>query len=156
VPVEGTANLIGMLLGVPVSPRFVDLANERLNGKLEDAGSDDAMQAALAEEPVLAAYETPVSLADPHAGLAERDAGAPHVLVVRASHKGLTRLRALGSRQHAAITTVLAFFTGFMISDGCGTYQDLLPQLVGVQQSCQHVFGRCRAITKLGPGPLRS
>lgn len=156
MPVEGTANLIGMLLGVPVSPRFVDLANERLNGKLEDAGSDDAMQAALAEEPVLAAYETPVSLADPHAGLAERDAGAPHVLVVRASHKGLTRLRALGSRQHAAITTVLAFFTGFMISDGCGTYQDLLPQLVGVQQSCQHVFGRCRAITKLGPGPLRS
>ena len=44
---------------------------------------DDAMQAALEEEPVLAADETPVNLLDPHAGLAKRNgravrAGGPH------------------------------------------------------------------------------
>jgi transposase len=156
VPAERTANLIGMLLGMPVSPGFVDLASERLNGRLEDAGFDAAMQAALTAEPVLAADETPVNLIDDRAGLAEEAAGAPHVLVVRTPHRGLTWLRALGSRQHAAITAILGFFTGFLISDGYGAYQDLLPQLAGVQQCCQHVIRRARAVTKLGPGSLQS
>jgi transposase len=156
VPSERAANLIGMLLGVPVSPGFVDLAGERLSARLEDAGFDEAMQSALAGEPVLAADETPVNLLDPHAGLGEDQAGAPHVLVVRTPHRGLTWLRALGSRQAAAITAVLAFFTGFLISDGYSAYQQLLPQLAGVQQCCQHVIRRCRAVTKLGPGSLQS
>jgi hypothetical protein len=156
VPAERAANLIRMLLGVPVSPGFVDGASERLSSRLQDAGFDAAMQAALADEPVLAADETPVNLLDARAGLAEEDAGAPHVLVVRTPHAGLTWLRALGSRQHAAITAILAFFTGFLISDGYGAYQDLLPQLAGVQQCCQHVIRRCRAVTRLGPGGLQS
>ena len=156
VPAERAANLIGMLLGVPVSPGFVDLASERLSGRLEDARFDEAMQAALGNEPVLAADETPVNLVDPHAGIAEDEAGAPHVLVIRTPHRGLTWLRALGSRRHAAITAMLAFFTGFLISDGYGAYQDLLPKLAGVQQCCQHVIRRCRAVTKLGPGGLQS
>jgi transposase len=156
VPAERTANLIGMLLGVPVSPGFVDGASERLSSRLEDAGFDAAMQAALEQEPVLAADETPVNLLDPHAGLARDEAGAPHVLVVRTPHAGLTWLRALGSRQAAAITAVLSFFTGFLISDGYSAYQQLLPQLAGVQQCCQHVIRRCRAVTRLGPGSLQS
>jgi transposase len=156
VPAERAANVIRMLLGVPVSPGFVDLASERLSGRLEDAGFDEAMQAALADEPALAADETPVNLLDSRAGLAEDDAGAPHVLVVRTPRRGLTWLRALGSRQHAAITTILSFFTGFLISDGYGAYQDLLPQLAGIQQCCQHVIRRARAVTKLGPGGLQS
>jgi Transposase IS66 family len=114
------------------------------------------MQAALEKEPVLAADETPVNLLDPHAGLREDEAGAPHVLVVRTPHRGLTWLRALGSRQHAAITAILAFFTGFLISDGYGAYQELLPELAGVQQCCQHVIRRARAVTRLGPGSLQS
>jgi hypothetical protein len=36
------------------------------------------------------------------------------VLVVRTPHRRLTWLRALGSRQAAAITAVLSFFTGFL------------------------------------------
>lgn len=156
VPAERAANLIGMLLGVPVSPGFVDLASDRLSARLEGAGFDEAMEAALASEPVLAADETPVSLTDPRAGIAEDDAGAPHVLVVRTPHRGLTWLRALPSRRHAAITAILAFFTGFLISDGYGAYQDLLPQLAGIQQCCQHIIRRCRAVTMLGPGGLQS
>jgi transposase len=145
-----------MLLGVPVSAGFVDAASERLASRLDGAGFDAAMQAALAAEPVLAADETPVNLIDPHAGLAQDDAGAPHVLVVRTPHRGLTWLRALGSRQAAAITAVLAFFTGFLITDGYAAYQQLLPQLAGVQQCRQHVIRRCRAVTRLGPGSLQS
>ena len=156
VPSERTANLIRMLLGIPVSPGFVDLASERLSSRLQDAGFDEAMQAALAAEPVLAADETPVNLLDSRAGLEEDDAGAPHVLVIRTPHRGLTWLRALGSRQHAAITAILSFFTGFLISDGYGAYQDLLPKLAGIQQCCQHVIRRARAVTKLGPGGLQS
>jgi|HubBroStandDraft_6_1064221.scaffolds.fasta_scaffold26819_3 transposase len=156
VPAERAANLIGMLLGVPVSAGFVDGASERLASRLDGAGFDEAMQAALAAEPVLAADETPVNLIDPHAGLAQDDAGTPHVLAVRTPHRGLTWLRALGSRQAAAITAVLAFFTGFLITDGYAAYQQLLPQLAGVQQCCQHVIRRCRAVTRLGPGSLQS
>ena len=156
VPSERAANLIGMLLGIPVSAGLVDLASERLSARLEEAGFDEAMQAVLEKEPVLAADETPVNLTDPHAGLAEEDAGAPHVLVVRTPHRGLTWLRTLGSRQATAITAVLSFFTGFLISDGYSAYQQLLPQLAGVQQCCQHVIRRCRAVTKLGPGSLQS
>jgi transposase len=156
VPAERAANLIGMLLGVPVSPGFVDGASERLSSRLDDAGFDQAMQAALEKEPVLAADETPVNLLDPHAGLEEDKAGAPHVLVVRTPRAGLTWLLALGSRQATAITAVLSFFAGFLISDGYSAYQQLLPQLAGVQQCCQHVIRRCRAVTKLGPGSLQS
>ena len=156
VPSERTANLIGMLLGMPVSTGFVDLASERLSARLEEARFDDAMQAALGKEPVLAADETPVNLLDPHAGLAEQDAGAPHVLVIRTPHRGLTWLRALGSRQAAAITAILSFFTGVLISDGYSAYQQLVPQLAGLQQCCQHVIRRCRAVTRLGPGSLQS
>ena len=43
-----------------------------------------------------------------------------------------------------------------MISDGYSAYQQLLPQLAGVQQCCQHVIRRARAVTKLGPGSLQS
>jgi len=43
-----------------------------------------------------------------------------------------------------------------LISDGYSAYQQLLPQLAGVQQCCQHVIRRCRAVTKLGPGSLQS
>jgi transposase len=156
VPAERAANLIGLLLGVPVSAGFVDRASERLASRLDGAGFDEAMQAALAAKPVLAADETPVNLIDAHAGLAAEDAGAPHVLVVRTPRAGLTWLRALGSRQAAAITAVLAFFTGFLISDGYSAYQQLLPQPAGVQQCCQHVIRRARAVTKLGPGSLQS
>jgi transposase len=50
----------------------------------------------------------------------------------------------------------LSFFTGFLISDGYSAYQQLLPQLAGVQQCCQHIIRRCRAVTRLGPGSLQS
>ena len=156
VPSERTANLIRMLLAIHVSPGFVDLASERLSSRLQDSGFVEAMQAALAAEPVLAADQTPVNLLDSRAGLQEDDSGALHAQLIRTQHRGLTWLRALGSRQHVAITAILAFVTGFLISDPYGAYQDLLPKLAGIQQCCQHVIRRARAVTKLGPAGLQS
>ena len=43
-----------------------------------------------------------------------------------------------------------------LISDGYSGYQQLAPQLAGMQQCCQHVIRRCRAVTRLGPGSLQS
>jgi transposase len=64
VPAERSARLIGMLLGTDVSPGWVDKAVARVSARLQGAGFDEAMAAALAAEDVLAADETPVSVLD--------------------------------------------------------------------------------------------
>jgi hypothetical protein len=158
VPAERAAHLIRMLLGMPVSPGFIDKASGRLDERLQDAGFDEAMQAALAAEPALGADETPVNVltpdVDPDTG--EPETGSPHVLVIRPPGGRLTWLRALGSRRAEAITAILGFFTGFLITDGYTAYQQMLPKLAGIQQCAAHVIRRCRAVTKLGPGSLQS
>ena len=158
VPPERAARLIGMLLQMPVSAGFVDKAGAGLDGRLEDAGFDDAMRAALAAEPVLAADESPVSVlapdTDPDTG--QVVPGAAQVMVIRTPAEKLVWLRALASRRAEGITALLAFFTGFLVVDGYTAYQQLLPQLAGIQQCCQHVIRRCRAVAKLGPGSLQS
>jgi hypothetical protein len=58
VPAERAADLIRMLTGIPVSPGFTDKASSRLDERLQQAGFDEAMQAALAAEPALGADET--------------------------------------------------------------------------------------------------
>ncbi|HUY44930.1 MAG TPA: IS66 family transposase [Streptosporangiaceae bacterium] len=158
VPSERAARLIAMLLGMPVSPGFVDRASARLDEILQAAGFDDAMQAALADEPVLGADETPVNVltrdADPETG--EPEEGAPHVLIVRPPGGKLTWLRAMSSRRAAAITAILSFFTGILITDGYTACQQMLGDLAGIQQCAAHVIRRCRAVSKLGPGSLQS
>jgi transposase len=158
VPSERAARLIAMLLGIPVSSGFVDRASARLDERLTAAGFDDAMRAALAGEPVLGADETPVNVltreVDPESGEAEE--GAPHVLIVRPPDGKLTWLRAMSSRRAAAITAILSFFTGILITDGYTAYQQMLPELAGIQQCAAHVIRRCRAVSKLGPGSLQS
>jgi hypothetical protein len=146
-----------MLLGMPVSAGFVDKASARLDARLQDAGFDGAMQAALAAEPALGADETPVNVIAPHAdpGTGEPE-GSPHVLIIRPPSGKLTWLRALGSRRAAAITAILGFFTGFLITDGYTAYQQMLPKLAGIQQCAAHVIRRCRAVAGLGPGSLQS
>ena len=158
MPAERAAHLIRMLLGMPVSPGFINKASGRLDARLQNAGFDEAMEAALAAEPALGADETPVNVLAPaeHPETGEPEPGSPHVLVIRPPGGTLTWLRALGSRRHEAIIKILAFFTGFLICDGYEAYPKLLPQLAGLQQCCQRIIRRCRAVTKLGPGGLQS
>jgi hypothetical protein len=174
VPPERAALVIGMLLSVPVSAGWVDKAATRVSAQLGKAGFDEAMIAALAAEPVLAADETPVNVLDktaPHPAGQEQEekeeadpeektkaaAGAPHVLIVRTPDGRLTFLQATGSRRKDAIAAGLpGLFTGALITDGYTGYQHLLGRLAGIQQCCAHVIRRCRAVTKLGPGSLQS
>jgi transposase len=172
VPPERAALLMGMLLGVPVSPGWVDKASSRLAAQLGKAGFDAAMLAALAGEKALAADETPVNVLDknapqPAAREEEEEGdpeqkektapGAPHVLIIRTPDGRLTWLQALASRRKGDVAAgIPAAFTGLLMTDGYTGYQHLLSRLAGIQQCCQHVIRRCRAVMKLGPGGLQS
>jgi len=114
------------------------------------------MEAAPGKEPVLAVGETP-SQSPGSARRAGRSgcgraarAGGPH------PHRGLTWLRALGSRQAAAITAILSFFTGFLISDGYSACQQLLPQPEHstATPGSWHQPAKTEARDRGSPGPL--
>jgi hypothetical protein len=168
VPAERAAQVMGMLLGVPVSAGWVDKAAARISAQLGKAGFDHAMIAALGGEDVLAADETPVNVLD-RAAAPDKDAekdpeekgkeasGAPHVLIVRTPDGRLTWLQAIASRRKAAIAAgIPAAFAGWLITDGYTGYQHLLSRLAGIQQCCAHIIRRCRAVMKLGPGGVQS
>jgi len=160
VPSERAAQVMGMLLGIPVSAGWVDKAAARVAARLGRAGFDAAMLAALAAEDVLAADETPVNvLGRAVAPVPEEtdEAGAPHVLITRTPDGRLTFLQAIGSRRKDALAAGLpAGFTGCLITDGYAGYQHLLGRLAGIQQCAAHVIRRCRAVTKLGPGGVQN
>ena len=67
VPPGRAAQVMALLLGVPVSPGWVDKASARLVAQLGKAGFGAAMLAALAGEKALAADETPVNVLDKNA-----------------------------------------------------------------------------------------
>jgi hypothetical protein len=144
---------MAMLLGVPVSPGWVDKASARLAAQLGKAGFEEAMLAALAGQDALAADETPVNVLDKNApqpaareeeeqdpdGKKKAAAGAPHVLIVRTPDGRLTWLQALASRRKGDVAAgIPAAFTGLLITDGYTGYQHLLTRLAGIQQCCQH------------------
>ena len=172
VPSERAAQVMAMLLGVPVSPGWMDKASARLAAQLGKAGFDEAMLAALAGQDALAADETPVNVPGKNAPQpaareqgGEQDpedkekaaAGAPHVLIVRTPDGRLTWLQALASRRKGDVAAgIPAAFTGLLMTDGYTGCQHLLSRLAGIQQCCQHIIRRCRAVTKLGPGGLQS
>ena len=81
---------------------------------------------------------------------------AAQVMVIRTPDERLVWLSALASRRAAGITAMLSFFAGFLIVDGYSACQQLAGQLKGIQQCCQHVIRRCRAVARLGPGGLQS
>jgi hypothetical protein len=148
VPAERAAHLIAMLLGMQVSPGFVDKTSARLAGMLQDAGFDGAMRAALAAEPALGADETPVNVLTPDNSpqTGEPGTGSSHVLVIRTPGEKLTWLRALGSRRAEAVAAILGFFTCILITDEYTAYH----------QCAAHVIRRWRAVAGTGHGSLQS
>jgi hypothetical protein len=124
VPAERTAHLIGMLLGMPVSAGFVDKAASRLDG----CATPGSMTRCRPRWPPSrrSARTRPRSACSPLSKTrtpASRATGPQHVLIIRPPGGKLTWLRALGSRPAAAITAILGFFTGFLITDGYTAYQ---------------------------------
>jgi transposase len=172
VPAERASQVIAMLLGTEVSAGWVDKAAARVSAQLRAAGFDDAMIAALAAEDVLAADETPVNVldktapqpapretgdSDPEEKDGKDAAGAPHVLIVRTPDGRLTYLQAIGSRRKDSVGGgIPPLFSGYLMTDGYTGYQHLLTRIAGIQQCCQHVIRRARAVMKLGPGGVQN
>ena len=159
--------------GIEVSAGWVDKAAARVSAQLGKAGFDEAMLAALAgrgragrrrdpgeragqDRPAPAARRTKEEQ-DPEEKDGKAAAGAPHVLITRTPDGRLTFLQAMASRRKGAVAAgIPAAFTGYLITDGYTGYQHLLSRLAGIQQCCQHVIRRCRAVTKLGPGGVQN
>ena len=172
VPAERASRVIAMLLGTEVSAGWVDKAAARVSAQLRAAGFDDAMIAALTAEDVLAADETPVNVldktaprpapgetgdSDPEEKDGKDAAGAPHVLIVRTPDGRLTYLQAIGSRRKDSVGGgIPPLFSGYLMTDGYTGYQHLLTRIAGIQQCCQHVIRRARAVMKLGPGGVQN
>jgi hypothetical protein len=141
---------MAMLLGVPVSPGWVDKASARLAAQLGKAGFAEAMLAALAGEKALAADETPVNVLDNNAPQPavwkgkqeeedpeEKTPDAPHALIIRTPDGRLTWLQALASRRKGDVAEgIPAAFTGLLMTDGYTGCQHLLTRLADIQQCC--------------------
>lgn len=155
VPVERTAMLMAALVGAPVSTGFLTRAHERVAGRLEQAGFDEAMRAALAGEDVVCADETPVNLAgkdtDEHGAPAP---GTPHVACVRTPDARLVWYRALPARTKKALRDLGLFdagFTGYLVRDDYTAWHQFDSTVAGVQQCVAHLFRHLQAVLDLHP-----
>jgi transposase len=153
VPVERTAMLMAALLGAPVSAGFVARAHERLAGRLEQAGFDEAVKAALRAEPVVCADETPVNVIRNTGQDGSVMAGSPHVVTVRAPDERLVWYAATPSRSSEAIKDlgVLEGYHGILVRDDYAGWAQFDAQLAGVQQCCQHLSRHLKGVHALHP-----
>jgi hypothetical protein len=141
VPVERTAMLMSALLGAPVSAGFVARAHERLAGRLDAAGFDAAMRAALHAEQALCADETPVNVLRNTGDDGTVIPGSPHVVTVRTPDERLVWYAAMPSRSSEAIKNlgVMDGYHGILVRDDYAGWAQFDGQLTGVQQCCQHI-----------------
>jgi transposase len=154
VPVERTAMLIGMLLGVEVSAGFVARAAERLAATLGAAGFDEAMKAALRGEDVLCGDESPVNvLGNDLDDTGEQVAGAPHAVTLRTPDARLIWYTAMPSRSKSSIADlgVLDDWHGYLVRDDYAGWRQFDPHLAGVQQCAAHIIRHCKGVLELHP-----
>ncbi len=154
VPVERTAMLMSALLGAAVSAGFVARAHQRLAQRLDAAGFDAAMKAALRAEQVLCGDETPVNVIRNTGEDGTALAGSPHVVTIRTPDERLIWYAALPSRSSAAIKGlgVMDGYHGILVRDDYAGWAQFDAQLAGVQQCCQHLARHLNGIHALHPG----
>ncbi|MGH3283536.1 MAG: IS66 family transposase [Streptosporangiaceae bacterium] len=128
------------------------------DGKAPGTAVEKRPPGTVARDPGTVAEKAPGAAAAGEEKDKEKDAGgAPHVLIVRTPDGRLTWLTAIGSRRKEHVGGgIPAAFAGYLMADGYQGYQHLLERLAGIQQCCQHVTRRCRAVEGLGPGLLQS
>ena len=154
VPVQRTAMLIHTLLGIEVSAGFVARAAERLADKLDAAGFDEAMKAALRGEDVLCGDESPVNvLSNDLDDSGEQVVGAPHAVTLRTPDARLIWYAGMTSRSKASIADldVLEDYHGYLVRDDCAGWHQFDPHLAGVQQCAAHIIRHCKAVLELHP-----
>ena len=153
VPAERAAMLMEALLGAPVSAGFVARAHERLAARLETAGFDAAMTAALRAEPVMCADETPVNVIRNTSEEGIPLAGSPHVVTIRTPGERLIWYAATPSRSSEAIKGLGALegYHGILVRDDYAGWAQFDAQLAGVQQCCQHLSRHLKGVHALHP-----
>ena len=154
VPVERAAALMEALLGTPVSSGFVARALARLAQRLQAAGFDEAMKAALQAEDVLCGDESPANVIRKDTGpVGAVVPGAPHAVTIRTPDARLIWYAALGSRSGAAIAGlgVLEGWHGYLVRDDYAGWHQFDGQLAGVQQCCAHLIRHCTGVLELHP-----
>jgi hypothetical protein len=151
VPVERTATLIGALLGAPVSPGFVARAHERIAQRLEAAGFDAAMKAALRAEEALCADETPANVIRNTGPDGAVVPGSPQVITIRTPGERLIWYAATPSRSSEAIKGLGALdgYHGILVRDDYAGWAQFDGQLAGVQQCCQHLSRHLKGVHAL-------
>ena len=154
VPAERTAMLMGALLGAPVSAGFAARADERLARRLEAAGFDETMKAALGAGEALCADESPVNVIGNSGDDGAVLAGSPHVVTVRTPDERLVWYAAMPSRSPEAIKGlgVLDGYHGIVVRDGCNGRARFDARLAGVQQCCQHIARHLNGVHALHTG----
>jgi transposase len=155
VPVERTAMLMHMMLGVAVSAGFVARAAARLAAGLSEAGFDESMKAALRAEDVLCADESPVNVwaNDIDPGTGSEVAGAPHAVTLRSTDARLVWYAAMTSRSAASIAAlgVLSGWQGHLVRDDYRGWHQFDAELAGVQQCCAHLIRHAKGVLELHP-----
>ncbi len=154
VPIERTAALMAMMLGVAVSAGFVARALERFAQRLEASGFDEAMKTALRAEDVLCADETPTNVisknTDEHGAPLP---GSPHAVTVRTPDARLVWYAAMGSRSKTDIAGlgVLEGYAGYLVRDDYTAWHQFDTQLAGVQQCAAHLIRHAKGVLELHP-----
>ena len=154
VPLERTAALMAMMLGVPVSTGFVARALERFAQRLAAGGFDEAMRAALRAEDVLCADETPTNVISKNTDEHGRPVpGSPHAVTVRTPDARLVYYAAMGSRSKADIAGlgVLGGYAGYLVRDDYTAWHQFDTQLAGVQQCTAHLIRHAKGVLELHP-----
>jgi hypothetical protein len=151
VPVERTAMLMESLLGAPVSPGFVARAHERLAARLDAAGFDAAMKAALRAEQALCADETPANVIRNISEDGTAAAGSPQVITIRTPDERLIWYAATSSRSSEAIkgVGVMDGYAGYLVRDDYNGWAQFDAQLAGVQQCCAHLARHLKGVHAL-------
>jgi transposase len=145
--------LMSALLGAPVSAGFVARAHERIAQRLDAAGFDAAMKAALRAEETLCADETPVNVIRNTGDDGAAVAGSPHVVTVRTPDERLVWYAATPSRSSGAIKAlgVMDGYHGILVRDDYAGWAQFDAQLAGVQQCCQHLSRHLKGVHALHP-----
>jgi transposase len=155
VPVERTAMLIHALFGVQVSVGFVARAAERLAARLDAAGFDEAMKAALRGEDVLCGDESPVNVLENDLDEATGEAvpGAPHAVTLRTPDARLIWYAGMTSRAKTSIADldVLTDWHGYLVRDDYAGWHQFDAHVAGVQQCCAHIIRHCKGVLELHP-----
>ena len=146
IGIERAADLMGTLLGAPVSTGFVSACLVRLDDALQAAGFEDALKNALKAADVLGTDETPAPLTTQATG--QEGCGNPHVYTVRTMNAytgggaDLVWYGAAGNRTRPSITGfgILDGFRGVLVRDDYGGYLSYDTQLAGVQQCLAHLY----------------